>query len=122
MELLILLIRDMVVERWNRRFGFETIHPTQKFTSITLLQMPCMITWAWSFLTSEVVEAARGARHHILTHTLTQRSVHPTAPVLLTKNDTLICCEEDKQSAAFHTNVSLRAKYIYEDSKSLATL
>jgi hypothetical protein len=27
-----------------------------------------------------------------------------------------------KQSAAFHTNVSLRAKYIYEDSKSLATL
>ena len=33
----ILLIRDMVVECWNRRFGFETIHPTQKFTSMNLL-------------------------------------------------------------------------------------
>ena len=38
----ILLIRDMVVERWNRQFGCETIHPTQKFTSMNLLQ----ITWA----------------------------------------------------------------------------
>ena len=37
---LILLIRDMVVECWNRRFGCETIHPTQKFTSMNLLQMP----------------------------------------------------------------------------------
>ena len=66
----ILLIRDMVVERWNRRFGCETIHPTQKFTSMNLLQMPCVITWAWSFLTSEVVETVRGQKHHISTHTL----------------------------------------------------
>ena len=33
----ILLIRDMVVKRWNRRFGCETIHPTQKFISMNLL-------------------------------------------------------------------------------------
>ena len=26
----ILLIRDMVVESWNRRFGRETIHPAKK--------------------------------------------------------------------------------------------
>ena len=25
----ILLVRDMVVESWNRRFGRETIHPTK---------------------------------------------------------------------------------------------
>ena len=40
----ILLIRDMVVESWNRQFGRQTIHPTQKFTSMNLLQMPCVIT------------------------------------------------------------------------------
>ena len=27
-----------------RRFGRETIHPTQKFTPMNLLQMPCVIT------------------------------------------------------------------------------
>ena len=38
-------------------------------------------------LTSEVVEAVRGQKHHISAHTLaTQCSVHPTAPVLLTKD------------------------------------
>ena len=42
----ILLIRDMVVKRWNRQFGCETIHPTQKFTSMNLLQMTCVITLA----------------------------------------------------------------------------
>ena len=41
----ILLIRDMVVERCNRWFGCETIHPTQKFNSMNLLQMPCVITY-----------------------------------------------------------------------------
>ena len=41
-----LLIRDMVVKRWNRQFGCETIHPTQKFTSMNLLQMTCVITRA----------------------------------------------------------------------------
>ena len=28
-----------------RRFGSETSHPTQKFTSMNLLQMPCVITY-----------------------------------------------------------------------------
>ena len=42
----ILLIRDMVVESCNRRFGSETIHPTKKLTSMNLLQMSCVITWA----------------------------------------------------------------------------
>ena len=45
-DIIILLVRDMVVERWNRRFGCKTINHTQKFTSMNLLQMPCMITWA----------------------------------------------------------------------------
>ena len=40
----ILLIRDMVVERCNRWFGCQTIHPTPKFTSMNLLQMSCVIT------------------------------------------------------------------------------
>ena len=35
-----------------RRFGCETIHPTQKFTSMNLLQMSCVITQAQLFLTS----------------------------------------------------------------------
>ena len=73
------------VQCWNRRFGGEAIHPTQKFTSMNLLQMSCMIT-----LTSEGVEADGGQKHHISAHTLalyiTQRSVHPSAPVQLTKD------------------------------------
>ena len=32
--------------------------------------MSCMITWGWSFLTSEVVEADRGQKHHISARTL----------------------------------------------------
>ena len=64
-----LLIRDMV-ECCNRRFGCETIHSAQKFTSMNLLQLSCVITWAWSFLTSEVVEAVRGQKRHFLAHTL----------------------------------------------------
>ena len=77
------------VQSWDRLFGCETIHPTQKFTLMNLLQMPCVITLAWSFLTSEIVEAVRGQKHHISAHTLallTQRSVHPTVPLLLTKD------------------------------------
>ena len=40
------------------------------FYLMNLLQMFCAITWAWSFSTSEVVEAARDQKHHILAHTL----------------------------------------------------
>ena len=60
----------------------QTIHPTENFISVNLLQMSCVITkmtciqptfvitWAWSVLTSEVVEAVRGQKHHISVHTL----------------------------------------------------
>ena len=48
----------------------QTICPTENFISMNLLQMSCVITWAWSFLTSEVVEAFRGQKHHILMQTL----------------------------------------------------
>jgi hypothetical protein len=83
-----LLIRDMVVKDWNRQFGCETIHPTQRFPSMNLLQMPCVITWAWAFLISEVVEVVRG-QNIISRRTfwqLIQHSVHSTVPVLLTKD------------------------------------
>ena len=53
----------------------QTIWPSNhtsntKVTSMNLLHMPCVITWAWSFLTSEVVEAVRGQKHHIWVYTL----------------------------------------------------
>ena len=79
----ILLIRDVVVKHCYRRFGCETIPPTQKFISINLLQMSCVKTWAWSFLTYDVVEAVWGQKYF---GTLTQRLVHPSAPLLLTKD------------------------------------
>ena len=47
----------MVVQSCNRQFGCETIHPTKKFNSMILLQMTCLITWAWLILTS--MEAVR---------------------------------------------------------------
>ena len=40
---------------------------------MNLLQMPCVITWSWSFLTSEVVETVRGQKYHISGHTLALR-------------------------------------------------
>jgi hypothetical protein len=57
----------------------QTIHPTEKFISMNLLQMSCVITWAWSFLTFEVVEAVRGQ------NILSQCTIWP-APVLLIKD------------------------------------
>ena len=60
-----LLIRDIVFQRCNRQFGCETIHPTEKnnfnefFANVLRDNM-----------TSEVVEAARGQKHHISAHTL----------------------------------------------------
>ena len=40
------------------------MHPTFFFfVSMTLLQMSCVMTWAQSFLTSEVIEAVRGQKH-----------------------------------------------------------
>ena len=71
----------------SREFHFPVL---QSLNSIDLLQMSWVITWVGSSFTSKVVEAVRGQKHHILAHTLallTQRSGHPTAPVLLTKRN-----------------------------------
>ena len=57
----ILLIRDMVVKRCYRWFGCETIHPTQKFTSMNLLPMPCMgmiifdVPRLWRLLKAKII-------------------------------------------------------------------
>ena len=55
-----------------------------------LLQMSCVITWAWSFLTYEVVEAVllETKTLYLGTHfgTLTQSSIHASVPVLLTQD------------------------------------
>ena len=85
MEIIFIVHGSQTLEQtiwlWN-----HTSHT--KVTAMNLLQMHFVITWAWSFLTSEVLEAVRGQKHHLGAHfgTLTQRSVHLTAPVLLTKD------------------------------------
>ena len=53
---------EQTIWLWN-----HTSHT--KNTSMNLLQMPCVITWSWSFLTSKVVKAVRGQKHHILAYT-----------------------------------------------------
>ena len=40
----------------------QTIHPTQKFISMNLFEILSVITWAWLFLASMVVEAVRGQK------------------------------------------------------------
>ena len=44
------------VQCCNRHNHGQTIHPTEIFISMTLLQMSCMITYAYLFLTFEVIE------------------------------------------------------------------
>ena len=56
--LIVLLIVDSVTDA-------QTIHPRENLISLNLLK-----TWTSSFLTSEVVEAVRGQKHHISAHTL----------------------------------------------------
>ena len=60
----ILLVRDMAVECWKRQDHGQTIHPTEKFNSIKLFKNLCVVTWAWLFLTYEVMEAVRGQKWH----------------------------------------------------------
>ena len=48
----------MVVECWNRQHHGQTIHPTEKFTSMNLYKIIEVVTWAWLLLTS--MEAAKG--------------------------------------------------------------
>ena len=57
-----LLIREMVVESWNRQHYDQTIYPTEKFNSMNLFKILWVVAWAWSFLTSEVMEAVRGQK------------------------------------------------------------
>ena len=65
------LINTFTGSWWcNRHNNGKTIYSTENFISMNLLQMSCLITRAWSFLTSKVVEAVWGQKHHILTHTL----------------------------------------------------
>ena len=54
----------------NRQHHGQTIHPTENYISMNLFKILCVVTWAWLFLTSEVLEAVRGQKHHISTHTL----------------------------------------------------
>ena len=46
-----------------------TPKPYILFISMNLLQMSSVITWAWSFMNSEVVEAVKGQKYHISVHT-----------------------------------------------------
>ena len=60
----ILLIRDMVVESWNRQHHSQTIHPTKKFTSMNLFKILWVVTWAWSFLTSVTLQIRKYIRNN----------------------------------------------------------
>ena len=53
----------MVVKVWNRQHHSQTIHATEKFTSMNLFKILCIVTWAWTFLTTKVMEALRGQKH-----------------------------------------------------------
>ena len=55
----------LVVKSWNRQLHGQTIHPTEKFNSINLYKIICVVTWAQLFLTSMVMDAVRGAKNVI---------------------------------------------------------
>ena len=74
-SLYILSIRDMLVKPWYRRFGCETIHPTQKLPSFNLLQ-PLRL---WRLSDAKDILSLCTLWHFNF-------AVHPTAPVLLTKD------------------------------------
>ena len=77
-------------QSWNRRLHGQTIQPNRKLMSMNLFKILCVVTWAWLFLTSMVMKAVRGQKRYserTLWHTLTQCSVHPTVPVLLTRRN-----------------------------------
>jgi hypothetical protein len=65
-----LINKRQVRSGWNGEVGGQTIQLTENLISMNLLQISFVITWAWSLLTSEVVEAVRGQKHHISVHTL----------------------------------------------------
>ena len=55
----------LVVESWNRQHHGQTIHPTEKFNSINLYKIICVVTWPQLFLTSMGMDAVRGAKNVI---------------------------------------------------------
>ena len=73
------------VPGWNRQHHGQTIYPTEKFTSMNLFKIFWVVIWAWLFLIS--MEAVRCLTVTAHFGTLTQRSFHPTVPVLLTKRN-----------------------------------
>ena len=42
----ILLIRDMVVECWNRQHHSQTKHPIENLIPMNLFKILCVVTWA----------------------------------------------------------------------------
>ena len=66
-------------QSWNRRHNGQTIHPIEKLISMNLFKILCVVTWTWLFLSSMVMEAVRDQKRY------SERLVHPTVPVILTK-------------------------------------
>ena len=62
--LAILSIFLRVVKSWNRQYQSQTIHTTEKFNSMNLFKILCVVTWAQSFLTSMLMEAATGQKRY----------------------------------------------------------
>ena len=50
----------LVVESWNRQHHGQT----EKFNSMNLFKILCVVTWAQLFLTSMVLEAVRGQKRY----------------------------------------------------------
>ena len=51
-------------QSWNRQHHWQTIHRTEKWISMNLLKILCVVTWAWFFLTSMVMEAVRDQKSY----------------------------------------------------------
>ena len=83
-QLLISSIFLLVVESWNRQHHSRTILATEKFNSIDLFKILCVVTWTWLFLTSMIMEAV--ICQNIIGSAHFGTFTHPTVPVLLTRN------------------------------------
>ena len=74
-------VKGILLEPTYILFKWPYIHPTENLISMNFLQMSCVITWAWWFLTSDV---QRLKTSYLNAHF--ECSVHPSAPVLLIKD------------------------------------
>ena len=61
--------------RWNRQHQGQTMHPTEN-----LFKILCVVTWAWLFLTSKVMQAVWDQKLHILGHILHINSMFGSYP------------------------------------------